>query len=258
MQTTITERNVDIFTTSFGVYPIKGTLVYPTNEPFAAPAVLLFHGWGVNSNRTSYVLRARRFAEKGAVCLAIDFPGHGESRPWIISRVSRSDALVAALAAYDFLCNAYEFTGTQIVDTKRVSGFGRSFGAYILAILSGLRRFQWLHLGIPASYPDSGFWAPKDSLDRKAVAAYRDQQHRPEEDLALGALAQFGNPVNIVSSGRDNRVPERTVQNYLDAAQGFAEHLRIQEAPHHGLTPEQEEEMMSFALDSWARHCLTP
>lgn len=242
------EKATSVF---LGARRIAGTWVYPL-EASVAPLVLLLHGWGASSNRMSYIPRARRFAELGAVCLAIDFPGHGESRSWDISKVSRGDALKAALAACDHLCKAQDFLRLPyVIDQRQISGFGRSFGAYILAILASLREFQWLHLGIPASYPDEGFWLPKDSLNKNAVSLWRDQEHGPNEDLALGAIAAFPGTINIVSNGRDERIPEQTVQNYLRAAGSRAEHLCIEEAPHHGLTPEQEERMMNFALDSW-------
>lgn len=246
----VVEKETSIF---LGPKRIAATWVYPEHRKISPiPLVLLLHGWGANSNQTSYIPRARKFAERGAVCLTFDFPGHGESRSWNTAQVSRGDALKAAIAAYECLCKAQDVLHLpDSADRWKVSGFGRSFGAYILAILSGLREFQWLHLGIPASYPDAGFWLPKDSLDKKVVSSYRDQEHGPNEDLALGAIAAFPGTVNIVSSGRDDRIPEQTVQNYLRAAGSRAEHLCIEEALHHGQTPEQENQMMNFAFNSW-------
>lgn len=246
----VVEKETSVFLEG---HRVAGTWVYPSlPEISPAPLMLLLHGWGAKSSRTSYIPRARRFAEKGAVCLAIDFPGHGDSRSWDIAKVSRGDALAAAIATYEHLHEAKDFLDLPYaVDQGWTNGFGRSFGAYILAILSGLREFRWLHLGIPAAYPDAGFWLPKDSLDKKVVSSYRDQEHGPNEDLALGAIAAFSGTVCIVSSGHDDRIPEQTVRNYLRAAGSRYEHLCIQEAPHHGQTPEQEEQMMNFVFESW-------
>ena len=120
---------------------ISGTLVTPAT---VVPGVLFLHGSG--GSQEQYLARAREIAALGCVCLTVDLRGHAGTEEQK-ETVTREDNLRDAIAAYDTLASH------RAVDKEAIAVVGSSYGGYLAAILSSLRRVRWLALRVPAHVP---------------------------------------------------------------------------------------------------------
>src|SRR6478609_8278983 len=113
---------------------IAGTLVAPSA---AIPGVLLVHGW--DGSQAQYLARAHEIATLGCVCLTFDLRGHARHAAQRQS-VSREDNLRDLLAAYDLL------VAHPTVDPASIAIVGSSYGGYLAAVATTMRRVRWLAL----------------------------------------------------------------------------------------------------------------
>jgi hypothetical protein len=219
---------------------IVGTLVAPAT---AIPGLLFVHGWG--GSQEQYLARARAVAALGCVSLTFDLRGHARS-DGENEAVSREDNLRDVLAAYDAL------VGRPGVDRSAIAVVGSSYGGYLAAILTARRPVRWLGLRAPALYKDEDWAAPKRSLDKKELAAYRRRHVLPQENRALAACAAFEGDVLLVESGRDDVVPRPAVASYR-AAFGKVRSLtyRVIEDADHGLAEEAWQRAYTSLLVGW-------
>ncbi|HET6924200.1 MAG TPA: alpha/beta fold hydrolase [Candidatus Saccharimonadales bacterium] len=171
-------------------------------------ALLYLHGWRRPSNDRA----ARRTAEVGWDSYVVNFRGHNGS-DGDIRKVSRADALLDALSAYDYI-EEQQPPGT------RIGLVTHSFSAYIGILLTQHRDVACISMRAGANYADKGFDRPqygKGHVD-PAVMRFREQKLRWNENKALTAIHEYGGPIQIIESGQDTYVPHQTTQNYLDAA----------------------------------------
>ncbi len=219
---------------------LAGTLVAPAT---AIPGVLFVHGWG--GSQEQYIARARDIAALGCVSLTFDLRGHARSDGQS-EAVSREDNLRDVLAAYDALA------GRPGVDPSAIAVVGSSYGGYLAAILTSLRPVRWLGLRVPALYKDEDWAAPKRSLDKEELAAYRRRHVGPEENRALAACVAFAGDVLLVESEHDDVVPHPAVASFR-AAFERARSLtyRMIEGADHGLSEEAWQRSYSSILVAW-------
>ena len=111
------------------------------------------------------------------------------------------------VAAYDMLASR------PGVDRAAIGVVGSSYGAYLAAILTSLRPVRWLTLRVPALYRDEDWAAPKQRLDKDALAAYRRGPVAAEENRALRACSDFEGDALVVESERDDVVPHPAIAN---------------------------------------------
>jgi pimeloyl-ACP methyl ester carboxylesterase len=220
---------------------IDGTLVTPG---VSVPAVLFVHGWG--GSQQQYVARAREVAALGCVCLTFDLRGHAGTK----SRhecVSREDNLRDVVAAYDMLVRQ------RGVDHSAVAVVGSSYGGYLAAILTRLRRVKWLALRAPALYKDSDWDTPKRDLNKQQdLATYRRQPVKPEESRALAACTRFKGDALLIESEHDDTVPRQVVVNYRDAfARAHSVTYRVISGADHGLTDAAKQQAYTSLLVNW-------
>jgi dienelactone hydrolase len=201
---------------------IAGTLVGPDTM---VPGVMLVHGW--DGSQDQYIARAHEIASLGCICLTFDLRGHVRHQAER-DAVSREDNLRDVVAAYDLL------VGHPAVDPQAIAIIGSSYGGYLAAILTALRRVRWLGLRVPALYKDEDWQVPKASLNRAELAAYRRSVVAPQTNRALAACAAFRGDVLIVESGHDTLVPHQVIQNYRDACAGVQSltYRMIRDADH--------------------------
>jgi uncharacterized protein len=220
---------------------IPGTVVAPAA---AIPGILFVQGWG--SSQEVYLPRARQIAALGCVGLTFEPRGVARGDPRH-ETVSREDNLRDLAAAYDVLA------GRPGVDRGAIGVVGSSYGAYLAAILTTLRPVRWLALRVPALYKDEDWAAPKQRLDKDALAAYRRRPVAPEENRALRACAAFGGDALVVESERDDTVPHAVITNYLAAFRGARSvtYRRI-EGADHGLSDRASQEAYAALLMAWA------
>lgn len=219
---------------------LEGTFLTPRSK---VPGVLFIHGWG---GRQAFDLsRARGIAALGCVCLTFDLRGHAATEAQR-RQVSRDDNLRDAMAAYDTLA------AHPALDSGEVAVVGSSYGAYLAAILSGLRKVRWLCLHVPALYRDDEWFMPKNQLNRDVLRAYRSGHVEPEGNRALTACAGFQGDVLIVESEHDDFVPHSTIMSYR-AAFRRAHSLthRIVDGADHALTDKQAQRAYTALLVNW-------
>jgi hypothetical protein len=220
---------------------IAGTLIAPATT---IPAVLFVHGWG--GSQAQYLARARDIAALGCVCLTFDLRGHARTQPQQ-ETVTREDNMNDVLAAYDRLVDQ------PGVDASAVAVVGSSYGGYLAAILTTMRRVKWLALRVPALYEDAGWDLPKKRLHTESdLRAYRRRHVRIDEDRALRACAAFKGDVLVVESHHDDIVPHPTIESYLDACKhAHSLTYRVIEGADHGLTEKDAQRAYTALLVNW-------
>jgi pimeloyl-ACP methyl ester carboxylesterase len=226
---------------------ISGTFVATRTR---LPGVLFVHGWGGSQQR--YVARARELATLGCVCLTFDLRGHEQTRSQF-ETVSREDNLHDVMAAFDALA------AHDSVDANAIAVVGSSYGGYLAAILTSVRRVKWLALRAPALYKDSEWELPKWQLKKlHNLDEYRKHPVPPSESRALAACTQFGGDVLIVESEHDFVVPHQVLMNYREAC-GSARSVtyRVMAGADHGLAEEAMQHAYTSLLVEWFRHMLT-
>ena len=220
--------------------PVVGTLVRPNRQ---VPGVLFVHGWG--GNQEQYLARARQIAALGCICLTFDLRGHGESAERQ-EAVTREHNLRDVVAAYDRLARQ------PFVDRNAIAVIGSSYGGYLGAILSSLRRVRWLGLRVPALYRDEDWAVPKQQLRKYGLAAYRRQIINPDENRALSACAAFEGDVLLVESEHDDLIPHAVFTNYIAAfEQARSLTYRVIQGADHGLSDERSQQSYSAILMKW-------
>ena len=225
---------------------IAGTLVGPDTM---IPGVLLVHGW--DGSQEQYISRAHEIAALGCICLTIDLRGHARHEA-DRDTVSREDNLRDVLAAYDVLVNH------PAVDPGAIALVGSSSGGYLAAIATSLRRVRWLALRVPALYLDAQWGAPKVSLNREEIGAYRRKVVPAGENRALAACAEFRGDVLIVESEHDKLVPGQVIQNYR-AACTAARSLTYRMIPEadHALSEPAWQQAYTSVLVHWIGEMVT-
>lgn len=220
---------------------ILGTVVAPAA---AIPGILFVQGWG--ASQEVYLPRARQIAALGCVGLTFEPRGVARGDPRH-ETVSREDNLRDLVAAYDALASR------PGVDPSAMGVVGSSYGAYLAAILTTLRPVRWLTLRVPALYKDEDWAAPKERLDKDALAAYRRRPVPPEENRALRACMEFEGDALVVESEHDDTVPHTVVTNYLAAfRRARSVTYRRIEGADHALSDRASQEAYAALLMGWA------
>lgn len=174
-----------------------------------APGLLVLPGWDDDGQQQFTALQGA-LQPAGWICRRADLPDSS----WPAERrkaTSREDALRQALEDYYALSS--ELNGGPVV----VLGF--SFGAYIGAYVAGARPVRGLVLRSPALYPDEDWSTPKEDLDKRDLAEYRQQVHAPSENGAFGCCARFEGDVLLVDSEEDQIIPAPVIVSYKQAFQ---------------------------------------
>jgi dienelactone hydrolase len=220
---------------------IAGTVISP--EPMLE-GMLFIHGWA--GNQEQYLVRARKIAALGCVCLTFDLHGHAATSAFQAT-VTREENLADVVAAYDFLA------GLPNVNANSIGVVGSSYGGYLAAILTALRPVQWLALRAAALYRDLDWTKPKGSLDRADLNAYRLLSINPAENRALEACTNFGGDVLLVESQHDTIVPSSVTVNYRTAfVRAHSLTLSVIEGADHALSDMNCQEKYTSLLTTWA------
>lgn len=233
---------VKLDTIAVGEHELDGTLLYPSEM---LPGILFVHGWGGSQDED--LGRAKRAAGLGAVSLTFDLRGHEPESPMFHS-VTREQNLRDIVAAYDRLAQQ------RNVDKTSIGVVGISYGGYLAAILTAIRRVRWLALRSPALYKDENWDAPKKELHLdQDLAAYRRRSIHANENRALRACADFAGDVLLVQAENDDIVPHAVGRNYINAFSTRARSLstRTITAATHALADETSQEAYTTTLIAW-------
>lgn len=220
---------------------VAGTVLAPEAK---IPGVLFVHGWG--GSQESDLIRAKRIAALGCICLTFDLRGHGGTLAQQ-QTVSRADNLNDVIAAYDVLANNPD------IDPSAIAVMGNSYGAYLATLLSTRRPVKWLALSVPALYRDTQWDMPKRALNRADLTAYRHRQIVSSENKALAACAQFEGDVLLIEAEHDHLIPHETIMNYRRAFEkAHSLTHRIVDGADHAMSGEICQQAYTSILSAWA------
>lgn len=226
---------------------ISGTFVTPGT---LVPGVLLVHGWG--GSQAQYLLRAREIASLGCICLTFDLRGHAQTRERYFETVTREQNMQDVLAAYNLLAHRPH------VDPNAIAVVGSSYGGYLAAILTSMRRVKWLGLRAPALYIDDDWDSPKLQLHKDHdLKGYRRSFVPAEANRALRAVQQFEGDVLLVESEHDDIIPATVLRSYKEASK-HARSLtyRCIAGADHGLTKQTDQKAYQSLLVNWLSEML--
>jgi pimeloyl-ACP methyl ester carboxylesterase len=233
------EVKLDII--SVGENQLDGTLLYPAE---ALPGILFVHGWGGSQEQD--LERARKAAGIGAVSLTFDLRGHEPGSP-LFQSVTREQNLRDLLAAYDRLAKQPN------VDASSIAVIGVSYGGYLAAILTSMRRVRWLALRSPAIYKDDEWDRAKLQLHLdQDLPVYRRREIKADDNRALRACAGFTGDALLIQAEHDGIVPHEVGKNYV-AAFSKAKSLstRIVAGANHAFSEKKAQDDYTSALISW-------
>lgn len=220
---------------------LAGTFVTPRT---LVPGMLFVHGWG--GSQDQYLARAREIAALGCVCLTFNLRGHVETQP-LFETVSRETNLQDVLAAYD------QLAARRHVNPDAIGIIGSSYGGYLGAIVTTLRRVRWLALRAPALYIDTGWAVPKLELHRSQdLKSYRRERVQASDNRALAACQIFDGDVLLVESEHDDIVPQAVLHSYR-AACTHTRSLTYRCLPgaDHGLGTDHDQRAYGRVLRAW-------
>ncbi|WP_300620283.1 alpha/beta fold hydrolase [Dokdonella sp.] len=220
---------------------LEGTLLMPARE---FPGVLFVHGWG--GSQVHDLARAKEAAGLGCVCVTLDLRGHASDSAEIAT-VSRAQNLADVVAAYDWL------TSQPSVDKDAIAVIGVSYGGYLAALLTSLRRVRWLALRSPAIYKDADWEKPKRELHRDPdLPAYRRRRIAAGDNRVLQACTAFGGDVLLVEAEHDDVVPHAVVENYQAAfAKVHSLTARVVAEADHGFSGKAAQREYTNVLIKW-------
>ncbi|MGE5526143.1 MAG: alpha/beta hydrolase family protein [Rhodospirillaceae bacterium] len=226
---------------------IAGTRISPESR---LPGVLFVHGWG--GSQDQYLARAREVAALGCICVTFDLRGHaGTERQR--ETVTREQNLRDVLQAYDALVRS------PGVDRDAIAVVGSSYGGYLAAIATGLRKIRWLALRAPALYKDDDWDMPKRKLhEQQNLVKYRRQVVSPTHNRALKACSVYSGDVLLIESEHDTVIPHPVIASYIKAC-GQARSLthRVISGADHALSEEAFRKSYSSLLVNWLNEMIT-
>ena len=222
-----------------GSRSLAAYLVEPSG-PASGAGLLFVHG--LRSDQSGYLERAAAAADElGCTSVTFDLSGHGAS-PAEWSELFVEDSVEDLVAAYDVLV---ERGG---VDLDRIGICGASYGAYLTGHLIDRRPVARVLLRVPALYGD-------DVLKTRL-----NQLSASDADVSasrfLASLSAFDGEALIVESERDEAIPHRIVERYVDAFVHGRHHL-IKGATHQLTRPAWRREFMQLIVD-WFRPLSRP
>lgn len=157
--------------------------------------MLFCHGW--TSKNTKYLMLAEKLSQLGIQSLAINLRGHGDST-YNLEAYSRQNHLEDIVAAIDYSNN--RSPGVPFIL------LGKSYGGYLSAITTSLRKIDFLIISQPALYPDTDFSSPNSALIKRNPDVFRSGNESVSTNRALNAISRFDAPLLIVESEHDEEV----------------------------------------------------
>ena len=170
------------------------------------PALLALPGWD-DDGKEQFDALSDQLTASGWVCRRANIP----DASWPAAeraRVSREQSLHQVLEDY------MNLAALRGVARSRLALVGFSFGAYMATFLSAAKPARLLVLRSPAIYPDQDWNAPKESLDRQELRAYRSHVLAPDQNRSLWCCTQFTGDVLLVDSAQDEIIPPQVIASY--------------------------------------------
>lgn len=217
--------------------------MHRTTTKKKSPALLALPGWDDDGRRQFDALQ-QQLAPSGWICARADIP----DASWPAdqrAKVSRDETLHRVLEDY------MNLAAVRGVARNRLALLGFSYGGYMATFLSVAKPARLLVLRSPALYPDDDWGAPKESLDRVELRAYRSQLRAPDENRSLWCCTQFQGDVLLVDSAQDAVIPWQVIASYERAfrrARSITRHT-IADADHPLSRPAWQREYHDVVLE---------
>ncbi|MDE1875141.1 MAG: prolyl oligopeptidase family serine peptidase [Patescibacteria group bacterium] len=221
----------------------------PGSRSKQQPAVIIVHGWKSSSPiapTSSYAQLQQEFRRIGYHSLVICLRGHAPSAG-DLTKLARIDHFDDVDAGLDWLKSRRD------VDIDRLGGYGVSYGAYILAVISSTEDLHQLAFRVPALYPDIGWHKPAiETVESPKLRSWRLKEHSGRSCWALSALSHFGGRVQLVFSKHDEYMPPPVMASYCKACRNATAEATVMDAGHV-LDNKQREWHAKLLIDWFAR-----
>jgi uncharacterized protein len=221
---------------------LTGTLFSPEISKPSSPAVMFLHGW--KGDEKGYMKRAVPLTKLGYICMSFNLRGHGTS-DGDIKKVTLSDSLKDAVAAYDFLHSQ------KRVNRNAIHGVGSSYGGYLAARLSAERKLKSLVLRVPAIYRDEDFKKRKHTISISHLDLRTIKSHKPHNNMALNAISKFGGPILLIESEHDDKIPHAIIENCIKSAKEGKLTYKLMVGASHSLNTEGQKKEFVDLMTAW-------
>jgi acetyl esterase len=193
-----------------GKFSLKAYVFRPADNKKSRPTILLFHGGAWRLGDASWTFgRAKEFAEKGMVAIAIDYRLSNDG-------LSPIDGVEDACAAFAWArSHAEKFD----IDVKKVAGYGLSAGGHLVAAAAVIPAVRGKNVG-DDSRPDALLlFSPALNMARDP---YFDYLMKDKGDPAAYSPSEFISkklpPTLIIQGQQDSIVYTKDAQAFHDAA----------------------------------------
>ena len=209
-----------------GERALKAYVFEPAAASASRPAILLFHGGGWQVGEPEWVFRrARGFAEKGLVAIAVEYRLSHDG-------LSPIDAVEDACAAFAWArANAASYG----IDAKHVAGYGVSAGGHLVAAAGTLPSVRGRKLKA-VERPDAMLlYSPALDTVRDAHFGGLMQGKGKAADYSPAEYVTRALPPTLIIQGaEDTVVPTRSAQAFCQAAKQARASCTLQVYPKVG------------------------
>lgn len=232
---------------------LKGRIYFPKELKPDMPGVLIVHGWRGDQLGKSKMI-ANDSTQEGYIAMTFDMRGHGETGG-NIADLSFGDYMDDLRSAFD------EFSHIPEIDSEKISIISTSFSSYLAALLSQERPVNGLVLRSPGNYRDEDVSNQDSSsamelVEKKRSETYtwRLEKQGPNDNRALDAINKFQGDILLVASGKDEFIPNQTIENFVDSVPDKS-HLtaHVIEGASHSLKEESSVIEFRRILSDWLR-----
>ena len=232
---------------------LKGNVYFPKEQKPNMPGVLIVHGWRGDQLGKSKMI-AITSTQEGYIAMTFDMRGHGET-VGNIAELSFADYMDDLRSAFD------EFSRIPSIDQEKITIVSTSFSSYLAALLSQERPVHSLVLRSPGNYRDEDVLNQSSPAaielvekKRQETYAWRLQKQEPNDNRALDAIHKFQGDILLVASGKDEFIPNQTIQNFINSVPDKSRlTAHTIEGASHALKEESSVVEFKRVLSDWLR-----
>jgi acetyl esterase len=226
-----------------GTQSLKAYVFFPPTKAKDRSAILLFHGGAWQLGDASWMFgRAKEFAEKGMVAIAVDYGLSNDGR-------SPVDGVADACAAFVWV---REHAEKFAIDPHRVAGYGWSAGGHLVAAAATLPSVEGKRIGASARPDALLLYSPalnmaKDPYFMRLMAGKGDPASYSPSEFISHALP----PTLIIQGEEDTIVLARDARAFCTTAEkvGARCELHVYPGVGHLLTRNLKVQYKDFDSD---------